>query len=150
MLVALLPFTATVIGLDLDYSKINYSLNNTVYGPTRFRNAGVDQNLAVKFKTRAVTDFALNYQLSDTMTLSFNLNNVFDVTPKWELTPVNDIAKGNALLASTVKDAATGMTPRETQVNLITFNGRYPIVTYDGSHFSQLGRMFNASFNLRF
>ena len=82
--------------------------------------------------------------------MSFNVNNMFDVTPKWDLKPTNDVAKGSALLANSTKDAATGMTPREAQVNLITFNGRYPIVTYDGSHFSQLGRMYNMSLNVRF
>ncbi|RSZ56633.1 TonB-dependent receptor [Massilia atriviolacea] len=144
------PKHKTVLGLDLDYSKFNFSLNNTVYGPTQFRNAGLDQNLEVKFKTRNVTDFALNYQLNDSTTLSFNVNNLFDVLPKWELKPVNDTAKGSEILSSNVRDPKTGMTPRETQVNLITFNGRYPIVTYDGSHFSQLGRMFNMSLNVRF
>ena len=34
--------------------------------------------------------------------------------------------------------------------DLITFNGRYSMVTYDGSHFSQLGRIFNASLQYRF
>jgi iron complex outermembrane receptor protein len=32
----------------------------------------------------------------------------------------------------------------------VTFNGRYAIVTYDGSQFSQLGRIFAASVNYRF
>lgn len=144
------PKHKTVLGLDLDYSKLNFSLNNTLYGPTQFRNAGLDDNLMVKFKTRTVTDFALNYQLTNNTTLSFNVNNMFDVLPKWELKPVNNTAKGNDILTSTAKDPKTGMTPRETQVNLITFNGRYPIVTYDGSHFSQLGRAYNMSLNVRF
>jgi iron complex outermembrane receptor protein len=144
------PKHKTVLGLDLDYSKFNLSLNNTLYGPTQFRNAGLDENLELKFKTRNVTDFALNYQLSNNTTLSFNVNNLFDVLPKWELKPVNNTAKGSEILSSTTRDPKTGMTPRETQVNLITFNGRYPIVTYDGSHFSQLGRMYNMSLNVRF
>ena len=45
---------------------------------------------------------------------------------------------------------ATGMTPSEVQYNSITFDGRYSMVTYDGSQFSQLGRTFAASLNYRF
>jgi iron complex outermembrane receptor protein len=34
-------------------------------------------------------------------------------------------------------------------VNAITFNGRYSMVTYDGSHFSQLGTTFLATLNFK-
>ncbi|CAN7365938.1 TonB-dependent receptor [Pseudoduganella sp. LjRoot289] len=141
------PKHKTLLGLDLDYNKFNFSLNNTVFGPTEFRNAGLDSNLAVKFKTKTVTDFAVNYSITDKMTLTFNVNNVFDVTPKWKLHARN--SAGQAILDSTTRDAY-GATPSEVQSNLITFNGRYSMVTYDGSHFSQLGRIFNASLNYRF
>jgi iron complex outermembrane receptor protein len=99
------------------------------------------------FKTKTVTDFSVNYQMSDKMTLTFNINNLFDVTPKWELRGLN--AQGNADLASNVVDG-TGRTPRQVQADAITFNQRYAITTYDGSQFSQLGRMFNAALNVRF
>ena len=141
------PKHKTLLGLDLDYNKFNFSLNNTVFGPTEFRNAGLNSNLAVKFKTKTVTDFAVNYSITDKMTLSFNVNNVFDVTPKWKLHARN--SAGQAILDSTTR-GAYGATPSEVQSNLITFNGRYSMVTYDGSHFSQLGRIFNASLNYRF
>ena len=45
---------------------------------------------------------------------------------------------------------AARVTPAEIQRNLVTFNGRYPRVTYDGSHFSELGRSVAASINYRF
>ena len=141
------PKHKNILGLDLDYSKVNFSLNNTVFGPTTFRQAGLDANLETRFKTRTVTDFSVNYSLTDKMTLTFNVNNVFDVTPKWEFRALN--TTGSALLASTAKDQY-GLTPREIQSNLITFNQRYSMVTYDGSHFSQLGRIFNAALNVRF
>lgn len=142
------PKHKNIIGLDLDYGKFAFSLNNTVFGPTEFRNAGMDSNLAVKFKTKAVTDFGVNYNVNDRTTLSFNINNIFDVTPEWRFKALN--ATGAALLANNTVDPATGMTPYETQRNLITFNQRYSMVTYDGSHFSQLGRTFNAALNYRF
>ena len=141
------PKHKNILGLDLDYNKVNFSLNNTVFGPTTFRQAGLDDNLETRFKTRAVTDFAVNYSLTDKMTLTFNINNLFDVTPKWEFRALNPT--GAALLSSNAKDQY-GLTPRDIQSNLITFNQRYAMVTYDGSHFSQLGRMFNAALNVRF
>jgi iron complex outermembrane recepter protein len=141
------PKHKSILGLDMDYSKVNFSVNNTVFGPTKFRQAGLDANLETEFKTKVVTDFALNYNLSDKMTLSFNVNNLFDVTPKWRFKARN--AAGQALLSSTTLDAY-GRTPTQEQTDLITFNGRYDMVTYDGSHFSQLGRMFNASLQVRF
>ena len=141
------PKHKNILGLDLDYNKINFSLNNTVFGPTTFRQAGMDANLETRFKTRTVTDLALNYQINDKMTFTFNINNLFDITPKWEFKALN--ATGAALLSSTAVDQY-GLTPTQVQRDLITFNGRYPITTYDGSHFSQLGRMFNAALNVRF
>ena len=99
------------------------------------------------FKTKAVTDFALNYQLTKDITLAFNINNLFDVTPKWQFRALN--ATGAALLASTTLDEF-GRTPTQVQSDLITFNGRYAMVTYDGSQFSQLGRTFNAAVNVKF
>ena len=141
------PKHKNILGLDLDYNKINFSLNNTVFGPTTFRQAGMDANLETRFKTRTVTDLALNYQINDKMTFTFNINNLFDITPKWEFKALN--ATGAALLSSTSVDQY-GLTPAQVQRDLITFNGRYPITTYDGSHFSQLGRMFNAALNVRF
>lgn len=141
------PKFKTILGADMDYNKVNFSLNNTVFGPTTFRNAGLDSNLAVKFKTKTVTDFAVNYQLTDNMTLAFNINNLFDVTPEWQMKALNPT--GQALLNSTATNSY-GLTPAQVQSNLITFNQRYSMVTYDGSHFSQLGRIFNLSLNLRF
>jgi iron complex outermembrane recepter protein len=144
------PKFKTILGADLDYAGLNFSLNNTVFGPTRFRNAGMDKNLEVEFKTKTVTDFSVNYELAKNLTFTFNLNNVFDTTPEWKFKAVNDVAAGEALLKSTTLDPAYGLTPAQVQRNLITFNGRYSMVTYDGSHFSQLGRTFAASLQWRF
>ncbi len=143
------PKYKTVLGFDVDYKDFNFALNNTVFGPTTFRNADMDRNLSVVFATKAVTDFAVNYQISKSLTLAFNINNILDVLPSWSFKPVGDTAKGQALLDSNVKDAS-GRTPREVQTDLITFDGRYPITTYDGSHFSQLGRSYSLSLNYRF
>jgi iron complex outermembrane receptor protein len=142
------PKFKTIIGADLDFEKVNFSLNNTFFGPTRFRNAGLDNNLEVAFKTKSVTDFAANYQLSKNLTLSFNVNNMFNVTPEWEFKALN--AAGTALMNNKTIDPSYNLTPIEIQRNLVTFNGRYSMVTYDGSQFSQLGRTYAASLNWRF
>jgi iron complex outermembrane receptor protein len=134
------PKFKTIVGADWDYKKLNLSLNNTVFGPTRFRQAGLDSNLETKFKTKTVTDFAVNYNLTSNMTLSFNVNNVFNTTPEWEFHALNEA--GQAIINDPNLKAI--------QRNLITFNGRYDMVTYDGSHFSQLGRTYAASLNYRF
>ncbi len=142
------PKFKVIAGLDLDYQKANFSLNNTVFGPTRFHQADLSTlNIDTKFKTKTVTDFAINYKLTDRMTLTFNINNVFDVTPEWEFKANN--AAGQAKLDSTDLDAY-GRTFRQSESDAITFSQRYSMVTYDGSHFSQLGRMYNAALNYRF
>lgn len=142
------PKFKVIAGLELDYSKINYSLNNTVFGPTRFHQADLSTlNIDTKFKTKTVTDFAVNYKVTDRMTLTLNVNNVFDVTPKWEFEANN--AAGAAALADTTKDSS-GRTFRERESDAITFSQRYAMVTYDGSHFSQLGRIYNVALNYRF
>ncbi|MQA23357.1 TonB-dependent receptor plug domain-containing protein [Rugamonas rivuli] len=142
------PKFKTIVGADWDYKQLNLSLNNTVFGPTHFRNAGMDENLEVAFKTKMVTDFAVTYALTPSTTLSFNINNMFNTAPSWHFNARN--AKGQAILDSKVVDPTTGMTPYDAQTNLVTFNGRYSMVTYDGSQFSQLGRTFAASLNYRF
>ncbi len=142
------PKFKTIIGGDWDYKQLSLSLNNTVFGPTRFRNAGMDDNLEVAFKTKSVTDFGLTYQVTKAVTFSFNMNNIFNVTPSWHFNALN--AKGQALLDSKAIDPAYQLTQAEIQRNLVTFNNRYSIVTYDGSQFSQLGRTFAASLNYRF
>jgi len=69
--------------------------------------------------------------------------------PKWKLVALNQ--DGRDLLADeTPVPGYFGLTPKEVESNLITFNGRYSNVTYDGSHFSQLGTIFNLSVNVRF
>lgn len=142
------PKFKTIIGADLDYEKVNFSLNNTIFGPTRFRNAGMDRNLEVEFKTKSVTDFAMNYQVTKAVTLSFNVNNILNVTPDWDFKALN--AEGTALINRKTIDPSYNLTPIEIQRNLVTFNGRYSMVTYDGSQFSQLGRTYAASLNWRF
>jgi len=143
------PKFKAILGVDYTISKFTFSLNNTVFGPTEFRNAGMSSDLKIEFMTKMVTDLGITYQMNEKTTIAFNVNNLFNVLPEWKFVALNQ--DGEDLLNDpTPVPAYFGITRREVESNLITFNQRYPIVTYDGSHFSQLGTMFNLAVNMRF
>jgi iron complex outermembrane receptor protein len=129
------PKQKFVLGATYEMGKINLSLNNTYFGSTEFKQAGLDPNLKTVFEAKLVTDVGVTYVLYENVSLSANVNNVLDVTPKWKFEADNNKAAGQAILND----------PAQTKVqsNLITFNGRYDMMTYDGFHFSQLGRIYN-------
>jgi iron complex outermembrane receptor protein len=120
--------------------KWNLNVNETYFGTTEFRQAGLDPNLKTVFNPKVVSDFAISYDLFNNINLSANVNNIFDILPEWKYEALN--AAGQAILADPAQV--------KVQTNLITFNGRYQITTYDGVHFSQLGRFYNASLTYRF
>lgn len=134
------PKYKAILGIDYVVGKMNFNLNNTLFGPTTFRQNGLNSNLKTVFDPKIVTDLGANFQLGKSVTLGLNINNLFNIMPKWNLVALN--AAGEAIL----KD------PKAVffNTNLITFNGRYSNVTYDGSHFSQLGTTFAANLNFRF
>ncbi|HLF20844.1 MAG TPA: TonB-dependent receptor, partial [Bacteroidota bacterium] len=134
------PKEKFVVGATYEMEKLNLSLNNTYFGSTEFRQTGIDPNLKTVFEPKVVTDLGATYELFGNLTLSVNVNNVLDVTPKWKFEGLN--AAGQAI----VNDPAQ----TKVQTNLLTFNGRYDIMTYDGFHFSQLGRIYNATLTYGF
>ena len=97
-------------------------------------------DLRTEFTPKVVTDLGINFNATDKLTITLNVNNLLNVLPEWEFKAEN--AAGQALLADANQV--------RNQSNLITFNQRYSQMTYDGYHFSQLGRMFNLSLNYRF
>jgi iron complex outermembrane recepter protein len=133
------PKYKAVLGGDLFLSKWNFALNNTLYGPTNFRNDGLNKNLELEFQTKVVSDINIAYQFSSRVNASIAVNNIFNITPEWKLKALN--SEGDAILS----DAALV----KKNVNAITFNGRYSLVTYDGSHFNQLGTTFLATLNFK-
>lgn len=134
------PKYKVILGGDYQISKFTVSLNGTLFGPTEFRNAGMDENLKIKFKEKVVIDLGLAYAFSDHFNASLNVNNILNVLPEWEFVALS--GDGESIL----NDAAQ----RKVQSNLITFNQRYSTMTYDGFHFSQLGTIFNLALNYRF
>lgn len=134
------PKYKAILGIDYKIGDVDFTLNNTLFGPTTFRQAGLDKNLKTVFKPAVVTDLGINWDINRTTSFGVNANNLLNVLPKWELKALNKA--GRDILAD----------PAQTKVqsNLITFNQRYAIVTYDGSQFSQLGTTFNANLTVRF
>jgi iron complex outermembrane recepter protein len=129
-----------IIGIDLQISKFTFSVNSTLFGPTKFRNSGMDENLGIEFLPKWVTDFAVAYEFSDHFNAAVNVNNIFNVLPEWEFKAMTP--DGESIL----NDPAA----LKVQSNLVTFNQRYSTMSYDGFHFSQLGTIFNLTLNYRF
>ena len=132
-----------ILGVNYDIGVWAFSVNNTVFGPTKFRQADFsDKGLYTEFKTAVVTDLGVNFSATQKLSFAFNINNIFDVIPKYKIKADDGSASANAI----VNNAAL---LRAQDLN-ITFDGRYDITTYDGSQFSQLGRLFSLSINYKF
>jgi len=133
------PKFKVIFGIDYSVDKLNIGLYNTVFGPTEFRQQGLDPGLYTEFGTKVVTDLSVNYQLSEKVGLGANINNLLNVLPEWEF-------KADAGSEALLNDPVFLL----DQKNLISFNQRYSQMTYDGYHFSQLGTTFNFALNIQF
>ena len=141
------PKTKWILGSTYDIGKWGWSLNNTYFGKTTFKQQGMSTDLRTEFTPKIVTDLGINYNATDKLTIALNVNNLLNVLPEWSFKAEN--AAGQALIDNTTLNGY-GVTPIQEQSNLITFNPRYSQMTYDGYHFSQLGTMFNLSLNYQF
>jgi iron complex outermembrane receptor protein len=134
------PKTKIILGLDYAIGKVQLNLNNSLFGKTTFHQDGIDANLNTEFIPKLLTDLGGTINFSKKLSLQLNVNNILNVTPKWKFVALN--SNGETLL----KDQKAVW----SQTNLLTFNGRYSMVTYDGSHFSQLGTTFAANLTFKF
>jgi len=135
------PLFKGILGIEYNAGKLVASVNNTVFGPTTFRQQGLDPGLFTEFATKIVTDLGFSYRLTDKTTLALNVNNLLNVLPEWSFK-----ADPGSAPEAMLNDAAY----LKGQSNLITFNQRYSQMTYDGYHFSQLGTGVNLSLNVQF
>ncbi len=133
------PEYKIILGANWKMEKVGLSLNNTLFGPTTFRQQGLTQGLYTQFATKVVTDLGITYKLTDKTTVAFNVNNLLGVLPEWSF-------KADRGSEALLNDAAF----LQNQSNLISFNQRYSQMTYDGYHFSQLGSIFNLTVNVQF
>ncbi|UAM98075.1 TonB-dependent receptor [Polaribacter litorisediminis] len=149
------PETKWILGTTYDVGKFGFNLNNTFFGKTTFFQQGLATesvavseayptgerySLRTEFTPKVVTDLGINFNATDKLTFALNINNLFNVLPEWGFKA--ETPTGEAILADPAQV--------KNQSNLITFNQRYSQMTYDGSHFSQLGTMFNLSLNYQF
>lgn len=138
------PKYKSILGLDYSIGKWNINLNNTLFGPTAFQdldNGGGDmENIKAEFKPAVVTDLSVGYVFNNKVSLTINANNLLNVLPKWDLVALNE--KGRAAIAKPEDKALLR--------GFLGFSGRYDILGYNGSQFSQLGMMLNANLSIKF
>ena len=138
------PLYKIVLGFDYHVNKLSINLNNTLFGPTKFQdldNGGGDmENIKQVFKPGIVTDLNVGYDFTKKINFSFTINNLLNVLPKWKLEALNPA--GQAVL----NNAAA----KSLLEGFLGFSGRYNILGYNGSQFSQLGTIFQASLNFKF
>ncbi len=138
------PQYKAVLGFDYSINKFGVSLNNTLFGPTKFQdldNGGSDmENIKQVFQPAVVTDLNLGYSFTDKISFSIAANNLFNILPKWKLEALNPAGQ-------TVLNNTAG---RELLEGFLSFSGRYRILGYNGSQFSQLGTTFQASLVFKF
>ncbi|RYC67047.1 MULTISPECIES: TonB-dependent receptor [Spirosoma] len=138
------PRYKSILGIDYSLGKWNMNLNNTLFGSTSFQdldNGGsAMENIKAVFKPAVVTDLSLGYMFSKNISATVNVNNLLNVLPKWDLVAQNE--KGSQAINTPEKESLLR--------GFLGFSGRYSILGYNGSQFSQLGTMFNANLNIKF
>lgn len=129
-----------ILGADLTTGKFAINLYNTLFGPTTFNNGDLSKDLRIEFDPKVVTDINLSYSLNPHTVFSVTIQNLLNVFPEYKFKAEN--AAGETLLndPQAMKD----------QISYITFNGRYPVITYDGSHFNQFGTSYLAQLTYKF
>ncbi|MBL7818207.1 MAG: TonB-dependent receptor [Saprospiraceae bacterium] len=154
LLVESRPAYKSILGFDYSLDKWVVNLNNTLIGPTAFRdldNGGGDMNyIKAVFKPAVVTDLSIGYSFNKKVSVTLNCNNLLNVLPKWDLefNPITPGANptGEAAAKATLADPAKKSLLR----GFLGFSGRYDILGYNGSQFSQVGRMLNAQLSFKF
>jgi len=129
-----------ILGADLTKGKLAININNTLFGPTTFNNADLSSDLKLQFIPKVLTDLGVSYSFNPKTSFSLTVQNILNVMPEFKLKALN--SDGQTILndESQVKE----------QISYITFNGRYPVLSYDGSHFSQMGTTYLAQLTFKF
>lgn len=141
------PQTKWILGGNYTLDKFTFSLNNTYFGKTQFELADMSEDLTTEFIPKIVTDLGVTYDATEKLNIALNINNLLDILPEWKFVAENE---AGAKILSDTSVNEFGLTPKEVQSNLATFNQRYSQMTYNGSHFSQLGTMMSLSLNYKF
>lgn len=126
-------------------------LNNTLFGPTKFQdldNGGsIMNNIKQVFSPAVVSDLNVGYAFSKNISASFTVNNLFNVLPKWKLELTGNPSDPDYANART---ALSNESDKSLLEGFLTFSGRYRILGYNGSQFSQLGTTFMGQLTFKF
>ena len=145
------PKYKVILGFDYSVSKWNVVLNNTLFGPTKFQdidNGGeIMNNIKQVFAPAVVTDLNVGYAFSKSFSASFTVNNLLNVLPKWKLELVGDPSDPNYAAAQATLNKESDKSLLE---GFLEFSGRYRILGYNGSQFSQLGTSFMGQLTFKF
>lgn len=155
------PQYKVIGGLDYAVGNWNIVISNTLFGPTKFQdldngfaysdfgitpitaskaNSNVMNDIKQVFSSAVVTDLNVGYNFSKHFSASFTVNNLLNVLPTWKLEAQN--ADGQVVL----NDA----TNKRLLEGFLAFSGRYKILGYNGSQFSQLGTTFMGQLTFKF
>ena len=139
------PKYKAIVGAEVVVSKWSFNLNNTLSGPAYFNNAAYGDfgqlgNLRTEFSPRLLTDIAIGLDINKNTSVSLTVSNIFNVYPKYTIKALN--STGETFL----QDADQ----KRLLVGDMTFNGRYPYMTYDGAHINQLGTTILAQVSFKF
>ena len=140
-----------ILGFDYSVTKWHFNFNNTLFGPTKFQdldNGGaIMNNIKQVFKPGVVSDLTIGYDFSSKISASVTVNNLFNVLPKWDLE-----LTGNSSDPNYADAAATLNNPSDKSLleGFLEFSGRYRILAYNGSQFSQLGTVFQGTITFKF
>jgi iron complex outermembrane receptor protein len=145
------PKYKAILGLDYSMGKFNAVLNNTLFGPTKFQdldNGGsIMNNIKQEFNPAVVTDLNVGYEFTNNISASFTVNNIFNVLPTWKLKLTGDTSDPNyAAAQATLGNEAD----KSLLEGFLSFSGRYRILGYNGSQFSQLGTTFMGQITFKF
>lgn len=145
------PQYKVIFGLDYSVGKWNAVLNNTLFGPTKFQdldNGGpIMNNIKQEFAPAVVSDLNIGYAISKKFSASFTINNLFNVLPSWKLVLTGSPSDPNyAAAQATLNNEAD----RSLLEGFLCFSGRYRILGYNGSQFSQLGTTFMGQLTFKF
>jgi iron complex outermembrane recepter protein len=149
------PKYKMILGFDYTMGKVIINLNNTLFGPTAFRdydNGGDDMaDIKAVFKPAVVTDLNIGYRFTEKVAFSISINNLLNVVPKWDLVASSAPSNKDAT-ASTARANKILNDPAQKSLlrGFLGFSGRYDILGYNGSQFSQLGTVLNANLNIKF
>jgi iron complex outermembrane recepter protein len=149
------PQYKAIFGFDYVVGKFVVNLNNTLFGPTSFRDYDNGYNMGdikAVFQPAVVTDLSLGYRFTDKVAFTLNVNNILNVLPKWDLVASSVATTSAEQTASAARAAKILNDPAEKALlrGFLGFSGRYDILGYNGSQFSQLGTVINANLNVKF